>query len=259
MKTVPSKDGTAIAFECMGRGPPLILIGGALADHRFYAPLAAELAPHFTVLNYDRRGRGHSGDTQPYHVDREIEDLEALLAYCAPPAFVYGHSSGAALALRAAAAGLPIRRLVLAEPPFTPRGENDEKASGDFAEETAHVDALRRRGDARGSAKFFLGSMGVSDDDIEDLLNSPAGAGFIDCARALRYEYAILGDGLVPTSRAARVAMPTLILSGDAMQEAAAQLTRAMPNARVENTGVSMHEMSPIDTASRLKTAFLDE
>src|SRR3712207_1102519 len=108
MDTVTSSDGTRIAFKQLGAGPALIVVGGSLADHRFYVPLAEELAEHLTVYSFDRRGRGQSGDTGPYAVEREVEDVGALIAYAKPPVFVYGHSAGSALALRAAASGLDI-------------------------------------------------------------------------------------------------------------------------------------------------------
>src|SRR4249920_2629422 len=113
MKTVLSKDGTPIAFERTGQGPPLILVDGALCYRASgpSGPLAALLAPQFTVFTYDRRGRGDSGDTKPYAIDREIDDLAAVIDAAGGHAHVWGLSSGAVLALEAAAAGLPIRRL----------------------------------------------------------------------------------------------------------------------------------------------------
>src|SRR5687768_1328638 len=98
METVKSKDGTTIAYEKSGKGPALILVGGALAGRTGGSELAQLLAPHFTVYSYDRRGRGDSGDTKPYAVEREVEDLEALIDAAGGAAFVYGKSSGAALA-----------------------------------------------------------------------------------------------------------------------------------------------------------------
>src|SRR5215207_7952624 len=115
--SVPSGDGTSIVFERLGKGPPVILVGGATCDRTITRPLAEELAKHFTVINYDRRGRGDSGDTLHYAVEREIGDIGALIAEAGGTASVYAHSSGSALALRAGAAGLPIAKLVLHEPP----------------------------------------------------------------------------------------------------------------------------------------------
>jgi pimeloyl-ACP methyl ester carboxylesterase len=118
MQTVQSADGTTIAFDRTGDGPPLLLVDGALVDRSAVSSLAAALAGKFTTYAYDRRGRGDSGDTSPHAVEREIEDLDALITAAGGSALVLGHSSGAVLALRAAAQGLPISRLVVYEPPF---------------------------------------------------------------------------------------------------------------------------------------------
>ena len=118
MSEVRSKDGTPIAFDRSGAGPPLIVVLGSLNDRSSAAPLAEALATDFTVYAYDRRGRGDSGDTPPYAVDREIEDIDALISEASGSAVVYGHSSGAVLALEAAARGLAIPKLALYEPPF---------------------------------------------------------------------------------------------------------------------------------------------
>ena len=118
MNTAVCADGTMIAFDRYGDGPPVIMTVGAFNTRSQTEPLARTLAPRFTVLNYDRRGRGDSGDTAPYAVEREIEDIAALIAAAGGSAALFGHSSGATLALKAAAAGLPVTRLVLYEPPF---------------------------------------------------------------------------------------------------------------------------------------------
>src|SRR5262245_1283952 len=123
METVTSRDGTTIAFDRLGAGPPVILVSGGSVDRSSNASLAALLAPYFTALNYDRRGRGPSGDTPPYAVEREIEDIDAVVQAAGGSAFLYGASSGAALALDAAEK-LPTRitRLALWEPPYIPEG-----------------------------------------------------------------------------------------------------------------------------------------
>ena len=113
-----SADGTKIAFERTGEGPALIIVGGALNSRRSADVLVPWLAPHFTVFAYDRRGRGESSDSPPYSPDREIEDLEALIAAAGGSAYAYGHSSGAILALEAAAAGAAISKLAAYEPPY---------------------------------------------------------------------------------------------------------------------------------------------
>jgi pimeloyl-ACP methyl ester carboxylesterase len=257
MQKVTSKDGTQIAFEKSGKGPALVIIGGSLADHNFYSKLADELSKHYTVYNFDRRGRGESGDTQPYAVEREVEDVAALIANAKKPVFLYGHSAGSALALRAAAAGLDIAKLVLADPPFTPHSDNDEEAKADFAKETAAVQELHDKGDHKGNAARFLGSFGLSEEDVEGMLQSPMGEGMIDCARALPYDYAMLDDGLTPTALAAKVEAPVFILAAKAMPEAAKELAQAMPNAKFEAMEASTHEMSPADIAKKVVTLLI--
>jgi pimeloyl-ACP methyl ester carboxylesterase len=256
MEKVISTDGTEIAFERSGRGPALIIVGGSLADHQFYVPLANELSTPFTVYTYDRRGRGQSGDTGAYAVERELEDLAALVEHARGPVFVYGHSAGAALALRAAS-GLGTAKLVLADPPFTPHSENDVVAKAEFAEEAARLQELHDKGDYRASVKLFLGGMGLSAEDVEGMLNSPAGESMLNSARALPYDYAVLGDGLAPTNLAAKVTVPTLILAAREMPETAQALADAMPNARFEAMDGSAHETPPAEIAQRV-TRFLE-
>ena len=256
MEKVTSSDGTRIAFERLGEGPALMIVGGSLADHRFYAPLANELAKSFTVYSFDRRGRGQSGDTEPYAVEREVDDVGALIAHAEEPVLVYGHSAGSALALRAAASGLDIAKLALADPPFTPRGEDDEAAKAEHAEQAARIRELNDRGDYEGSAKFFLKDYGLSDEDLEAMFRSPAGEAMLDCARALPYDYAVLGDGLVPTELAAKVNVPTVILAAEAMPETAQALAVAMPNARLRAMETSAHELPPEVLAPVLKEVF---
>lgn len=256
MQKVTSKDGTEIAFEKSGNGPALIIVGGSLADHQFYGPLADELAKHFMVYNFDRRGRGQSGNTGAYAVEREIEDVAALIDFAKESVCMYGHSAGSALALRAAASGLNITKVALADPPFTPRGRNDEEAKTEFAEEAARIKELHNKDDHRGSVKFFLGGMGLSDEDIEGILESPAGETMIDSARALPYDYVLLGDGLVPTNLGAKVKVPTVIFAPKAMPETAQALADAMPNASFQGLEVSAHETPPADMAEKLTEFF---
>jgi pimeloyl-ACP methyl ester carboxylesterase len=155
MLHVESGDGTTIAYEKTGAGPPLLILGGSLADHQFYAPLAELFAESFTVYNIDRRGRGDSGDTQPYAVDREVDDVAALIAAAGGSAHVYGHSAGSALAMHAAT-GLAVDRLVLADPPFTPPGGDDAAARAGHLNQAQQIRQLVRAGDYRGSVKFLL-------------------------------------------------------------------------------------------------------
>src|SRR5258708_21572404 len=123
MRTVISQDGTPIAFDQSGEGPPIILVVGAFNTSSTGAPLAAQLSKHFTVFNYDRRGRGASGDTVPYAIEREIEDVDALITEAGESASVFGYSSGAILALMSAARSLPLPKLPVYDPPLLFHGE----------------------------------------------------------------------------------------------------------------------------------------
>lgn len=258
MLKVTSKDGTKIAYEKSGQGQALIITGGSLADHHFYAPLAEELAKQFTVYNFDRRGRGQSEDIQPYAVEREVEDLAALIAEAGQSVYVYGHSAGSALALRAAAAGLDIKKLILADPPFTPHGNDDQAATKEFAAEIATIQELHDKGDYKGAAAFFLSGFGLPPEAVEGMLDSPAGEGMVDCARALPYDYAMLGDGLVPSDLAAKADIPTLILAASAMPEAAQELAKVMPDAQLKLMESSTHELAPADIVNVVKQ-FLEQ
>src|SRR5947208_702821 len=147
MRRVVSKDGTPIAFDRSGAGPAVILVCGASTTRLANAPLAALLAPHFTVFNYDRRGRGDSGDTEPYAVEREVEDLDALIAEAGGSASVFGTSSGAILALEAAAHGLAITKLALWEPPFSVDADG-LRLHKEYATRLTELLAAGRRGEA---------------------------------------------------------------------------------------------------------------
>lgn len=147
MDTVVSKDGTTIAFDRVGSGAPLVLVAGAGCDRAISTPIAQALAPHFTVLNHDRRGRGDSGDTLPFAVARELEDIEALIADAGGSAALLGFSSGAALAAEAAVSGLPVSGLIMWEPPFRLDAEGPREARA-YAARLDELLAAGRRGDA---------------------------------------------------------------------------------------------------------------
>src|SRR5918992_2229810 len=158
MNRVTSKDGTSIAYDREGSGPAVILVGGAFVDRSENASLATELARLFTVYNYDRRGRGDSGDTLPYAVEREIEDIEALIAEAGGSAHLYGISSGGALALEAAAAGIAIEELAVYEVPYN-MADDGPKRHREYAEQLEAFLAEGRRGDA---AELFMRTAGAT-------------------------------------------------------------------------------------------------
>jgi pimeloyl-ACP methyl ester carboxylesterase len=231
-----SRDGTPIAFERLGDGEPLILVGGALQGRSTYHPLAEELSRHLTVVNYDRRGRGDSGDTAPYAVEREIEDLGALIAAAGGTASVYGHSSGAGLALHAAARGLPLDKIVLHEPPFGSGSKEERRAEQEEAEQISALLAQNRRVDA---LTFYFASMGLPTEVVEHLAHDPA---MLANAPTIRYDpYEVMSEhsrgGTTPAEQASRVTMPALVLAGGAspewMIDASRQIADALPNGRL--------------------------
>jgi pimeloyl-ACP methyl ester carboxylesterase len=257
--TVSSRDGTRIAFERAGGGPVLVLVDGALCFRSFgpTKPLAELLAPDFTVYRYDRRGRGDSGDTAPYAVAREVEDLEAVIDASGGPAFVFGMSSGAVLALEAAASGLPISRLALYEPPLAV--EADPQESRDFADRIEQLISADRRGDA---VEFFLTSGGVPAEAVAEMRDGPSWPLWESVAPTLVYDNAVLGDGAVPRERAAAVKVPALVANGgespDFFRQAAEATADAIPDARHRTLeGQSWGQVAPEALQPLLRRFFL--
>ena len=202
MNSVTSKDGTTIEFDRSGDGPTVILVCGGSTDRSANTHLAALLASHFTVLNYDRRGRGDSGDTPPYAVQREVEDLEALLAEAGGSAFLYGTSSGAALALEAAASGLAITKLALWEPPFILENSRP-RPPADTAKTYTELVSAGRRGDA---VEYFMAKVvGLPPEFVAQARTQPWWPAQEALAHTLAYDATIMGDYSLPTERAASV------------------------------------------------------
>ena len=261
MATVTSKDGTVIAYERSGSGPPLILVDGALCHRRFgpMSKMAALLAPHFTVYAYDRRGRGESGDTQPYARERELEDLAALLAAAGGSACVAGVSSGAALALEAAASGLPIHRVAAFEPPFVEVGTSGPVP--DHAARLRELLAAGRRGDA---VAYFMRDMVGAPGFVVVMMRLMRGTWkkLQAVAHTLPYDTAILRDFRVPTARLSGIRVPTLVLNGEKSDArlvgAARAVAAAVPGARHVTFPRQTHNVDPRVLAPAL-TAFFSE
>lgn len=246
MDTIRSHDGTPIAYDRVGAGPPLILVVGAFNARPTGTPLAARLADRLTVVNYDRRGRGMSGDTAPYAVAREIEDLEALLDTIGGVAAVFGYSSGAIVALQAAARGLPITRLVLYDPPFLA----DEESTRQFTELARQLAALigaGRRGEA--VALFQTQAVGIPPDVVDQLRHAPFWPALEEIAHTLVYDATILGDMTALAARLRTIAAPTLVLSGAENQERLLQAARAVaaavPQAEYRALPGQTHDLDP--------------
>jgi pimeloyl-ACP methyl ester carboxylesterase len=210
VERVTSSDGTTIAFDRVGTGPAVVLVGGAIDDGSENAPLGPALGDRFTVYNYARRGRGESGDTRPYVVEREIEDLGAIIAEAGGTAHVFGASSGGGLALEAAAAGLAIDRLAVYEVPYATAdgGPHWDRRDLPAIEELL---AEGRRGDV---VDLFMRNVGSSEEDIAGAKGSPYWAPLEALAHTLAYDAAVMGDGLPPSERLARISQPALVITG---------------------------------------------
>jgi pimeloyl-ACP methyl ester carboxylesterase len=260
VKKVISKDGTTIAFDQTGKGPALILVGGAFQFRAIdpkTARLAALLSPHFSVFHYDRRGRGDSGDTPPYTVDREIEDIEALINEAGSLAFVFGMSSGGALALLSAARGLAIQKLAVYEVPFN-LDPAARSASENYSRQLKAFLAEGRRGDA---VAFTMVSWGTPSEAVAGLKQTLAWQMFESVAPTLAYDDAIMGGGSVPAERLSSIKVPTLVIDGgmspEFMDKAAQAVADAIPGAKRRTLDGQTHDVAPEALAPVLEEFFL--
>ncbi len=239
MSKVTSKDGTTIGYDKKGQGPAVILVDGAMGYRAmgFGNDLQDRLAKNFTVYAYDRRGRGESSNSKPFAVEREVEDIEALIDAAGGSAYVYGISSGACLALEAAMRlGSKIKKLALFEPPY-----NDDPASlqawRDYTRQLDEALAADRRDDA---VELFMKYVGAPAQAIDGMRNSPMWASMKSVAPTLPYDAAEMGkDHTVPVERARNVTVPTIVMDGGAnlqmmpfMHASATTLAKAIPNAK---------------------------
>jgi pimeloyl-ACP methyl ester carboxylesterase len=263
MKTLRSKDGTKIAYEKKGQGSALILIDGALSYRASgpSEPLAALLLDKFTVFTYDRRGRGDSGNTLPYAVEREVEDIEALLKEAGGEAYVYGTSSGAALALEAASRLNGIKKLALYEAPFivdsthAPRPEN-------LIEQADSLIAQNKRGDA---VKLFMKTVDVPRLMINLMRFAPFWKKLTAVAHTIPYDFRILGDTgagkPLPKARWAAATMPTLVMDGGKsptyMRNSQKAIAQVLSNADYRTLAGQTHLLSPEAVAPVLKEFFV--
>jgi len=259
MSSVRSKDGTMIAYTKTGDGPPVILINGAMGtgSDPAFVELAERLSLHFSAINYDRRGRGQSGDTAPYAVDREIEDIEALIDANGGSAYVYGISSGAALALEAAAK-LPtkVKKLALYEPPYIVDSSH-APLPADYVQHLDELIAAGRRGDA---VEYFMSAaVGIPAEHIAPMKASPMWPGLEAVAHTISYDGRIMGDKMsgkpFPPQQWATATMPVLVINGGAgepfMGVSGDALATLLPNAQRltmegQNHGVESSALAPV-------------
>lgn len=258
MPHVTSKDGTRIAFETMGSGPPLVVVWGAMGYRAtpFAKAMREELAKTFTVYDYDRRGRGESGDKPTYAVAREIEDLAAVIDAAGNP-YVWATSSGAALALEAAASGVPMRALAAHEPPYMLPDAKRPPA----ADYRGRLHALVAAGERDAAVKHFMRTVGVPGFFVAIMPMFPFWKSLRASAHTLPYDAAILGDFSLPEKRLREIRTPTILMAGTkttpdlrASAKAAAAL---IPGARHVELAGQHHGVKPAALRPALVEALL--
>jgi pimeloyl-ACP methyl ester carboxylesterase len=249
MATVISRDGTRIEYDLQGDGPAVVLVDGALTHRGFGSMprLAGLLAKAFTVVSYDRRGRGESGDTPPYALEREVEDIAALIAETGNSASVYGISSGACLALEAALRlGAKVERLAMYEPPY----DSEDGAAQAWREYAVRLASFIHEGRNGDAVDLFLRLVGTPADVIEGVRRSPVWKTLEAVAPTLVYDQAAVGEyRKVPTERAAGLNIPVLVMNGTLsrpfMAHTAAALAAAIPNGRHVTLEGQRHDVDP--------------
>jgi pimeloyl-ACP methyl ester carboxylesterase len=242
-----SKDGTSIAYHKTGAGPAVILVDGAFCSSKFgpMPKLAPVLEKYFTVITYDRRARGESGDTKPYDVQREIEDIDALIQIAGGTAHLFGMSSGAILALRAAASGLNITKLALFEPPFV--GNREGRRAENAEAELKTMISENRRGDA---VNYYLKKvMGVPAIVPLILRLTPNWSKMRANAASLPYDAAVCGDFNIPKQQVSAVNIPAMVLdsikSPKMLRDAANAVTVLLPQGQQLSLNGKIHDVSP--------------
>jgi pimeloyl-ACP methyl ester carboxylesterase len=242
-----SEDGTRIAYEKAGRGQALILVLGALNSRKSGASLAKLLSPRFTVVSYDRRGRGNSTDTGPFSPQREVEDLAALISEVGGPVDLYGHSSGGALAFEAATRlGRLVRKVAVYEVPYS----TDSTAVKAAKEYYKTLKAMLASGNSGDAVALFIRSVGVSDKQLLAIKRMPMWRGLERLAPTLAYDSEILGEGhSLPRTLLSRVTNRTLVMHGGkgaiSMRDAARAISESIPEAKFRTIPGQTHGVKP--------------
>lgn len=243
LRFVSSLDGTLIAHEIIGEGPPLVFIGGILSDRSSLRDLSRAVAADATAIIFDRRGRGDSGDASAYAVAREVEDVSALAEMFDQPPVLFGHSSGAGLAIEVAAAGVPLGGLVLYEPPYGFDDADSRKESASFAR---MINEKLDAGDRAGAVRSFFEAMGLPPEDVSEMANDPAMQARAD---TMAYDFAVMGQidrgGVVPRDELRRINVPALVLTGALslpfFTEIARQVAEALPRGSLQTLSEADH------------------
>lgn len=257
LEHVTSKDGTTIGFDRLGDGPAVILISGGSVDRSSMAGVAELLAADFTAFNYDRRGRGDSGDTQPYEIEREIEDIDAVVAAAGGTAYLVGSSSGAALGLLAAEQLTgKITKLAMWEPPYI--ADENARPPANTAQIYRDFVAAGRRGDA---VEFFMAKVvGLPPEFVAFGRTQPFWEASEKIAHTLAYDAEVMSDYSLPLDRARNVTIPTIVLTGGAsfpfFAETARELAKALPQGQTGVLPDQQHNVAPDVLAAALKEFF---
>ena len=258
MQHVTSKDGTIIAYEQSGQGPALVVVGGVLGDHHQQAGLAALLAEHFTVYNIDRRGHGESGFTAPYVVEREVEDIDALITEAGGSAFVYGTSGPGVLCMEAAARGLSpkMKKLAVWEPPYILEGSRPPVPQ-DYKEQLAQLLREGRKGDM--IELFLTKAVGMPAEFVAPMRQSPFWAAQEAFAPTLVYDATLMGDYALPKERIAKATVETLVIDGGTvpwMSQAAQAVADTLPHAHRRTIAGQPHNVADEAMAPVLREYF---
>lgn len=258
MEFTTSADGTRIAYDRSGSGRPIVFATGAFNDHTTATPLAERLAGDFTVITYDRRARGRSGDTRPYAIDREIDDLAAVIDVAGGDAAVFGYSSGALLAVRAAAAKLPITSLVLYEAPFAIETWHQRT---DLPERLDDLVRLGRPGDA--VTLFQAEGIGLPPEVVAQIRQSPMFPALEAIAQSVVYDATITAAFATPDPGLMSVDVPALVLNGEQtwprLAQAARSLAEALPRARYQQVPGGAEHGIPAGATADVMRIFLTE
>jgi pimeloyl-ACP methyl ester carboxylesterase len=256
MSTTQSADGTTIDFDKLGEGPAVVLVGGVLGDRSQQAPVAELLASRFTVFNYDRRGHGASGFTEPYAVEREIEDLAAVIAEAGGSACVYGTSGCGILALEAAAHGVAMAKLAVWETPYIV-SDSRPVVPAAYREQLVELLAQDRRGDM--VELFLTKAVGLPAEFVAPMRQAPFWASQEEEAHTLIYDAAIVGDHSLPAERLGSVAVPTVVIDGGTtpwVSESADRLAEVLPNGERRTLAGQPHNVAPDAIAPAIEQFF---
>jgi hypothetical protein len=258
-RTVTSTDGTHIEFDRIGTGPAVVIIGAGPTDRTINSPIADLLATQYTVFNYDRRARGGSGDTQPYSVDREFEDLAAVINAAGDNAAVYGTSGGAIWALEAAVRSLSISRLVLWEPPYIADDETTRTRPTGYPERLADAVSQNRPADA--VELFFTQAVGMPVEFVDQMRQAPFWAAMTASATGLVYDSKLIGDFTLPADRLGEIAVATLVVDGGTtpwLTHSADAVAKAVPTAQRRTLAGQPHNVDAAAIAPVLAEFFAD-